>query len=186
MSKTYTQCSPEIHKTARDIMHTHHPDLFANEPSFLCIFVDAGIDEEGNPKPAIKHQGYPCAGIVKLTNAADRACGKPDFVIQLDHQVWSRTEEEGRTSLLDHEITHVEPDLDEEGEYQVHSDGRPRLKMRRHDIEIGIFHEVIERHGAAAIDAVQVMNVYHSESGQAVFAFMEDLKTAGKKKRKAA
>lgn len=186
MSKTYTQASPQIHEQAREIMRKHHMMLEAASPTFLVLFVDAGVDALGIPKPAIKQNGYPCAGMVKLTGTADRACGKPDFVIHLDAPQWQRLDEEGRTSLLDHEITHVEPDLTEEGEYQNHEDNRPKLKMRRHDHEIGIFHDVIARHGAAAVDSLQVMAVYKSDAGQQVFAFYEKMKAKSKKQAKKA
>ena len=187
MSKTYKQCSEEIQDQARTIMDNDHHELSKAGPTMLCLFVDAGYDEDGKAKPAITSNGYPCAGQVKLSSPQDRACGKADFIVLLDVIVWRNLEEKGRESLLDHEITHVEPVIDDETmEFKLTADERPVLKIRKHDLEIGIFHEVIERHGLAAIDSQAIAMVYASESGQAVFEFMEEVKKAQKKGKKAA
>jgi hypothetical protein len=70
-----------------------------------------------------------------------------DFVILLNHEVWTATEftKEKKMALLDHELCHAELALDKEGEPKVDASGRKQYRIRKHDIEE--FQCIVSRHG---------------------------------------
>jgi hypothetical protein len=70
-----------------------------------------------------------------------------DFVILLNHEVWTATEftKEKKMALLDHELCHAELALDKEGEPKVDAGGRKQYRIRKHDFQE--FNAIIERHG---------------------------------------
>lgn len=51
----------------------------------------------------------------------------------------------------------------------------PGLKMRRHDFQVGWFHEIAERHGKESIELMQAQQLF-DERGQLYFAFIKQPK----------
>jgi hypothetical protein len=86
-------------------------------------------------------------GRAKKASDLDREIAPYDFVIILNKEFWTdaRTKEEQRTALMDHELSHCEVELDDNGEPKVDEKDRICYRIRKHDIEE--FRGVVERNG---------------------------------------
>src|SRR4051812_37217959 len=93
------------------------------------------VDDEGNPKgPALKHHGVPCYATVKIVSQKDRVMGQADAINTLDGDRWPTIDKATRIAILDHELTHLEPLLEEDGAPKEDDCGRPKLTMKVHDV----------------------------------------------------
>jgi hypothetical protein len=64
----------------------------------------------------------------------------------VDAYRWPELDELTQVAVLDHELTHLELVTDDEGTVKYDDYGRPKLRMRLHDICHGWFSEVAKRH----------------------------------------
>lgn len=139
-----------IHAMLQEVLEEYHPEL-----------VDAGVTiglywatSEDDESPALKHHGYPAAAVVKIkSDARDRLEGLPDATITIDKDRWDAKDDAWRRSLLDHELFHLQVQRDKDDHVKLDDAGRPKLKMRSHDFEVGVFDAIVARHGAAGCDA---------------------------------
>jgi hypothetical protein len=130
------------------MQHEHHLDLDGVTVTALFVF-----DLEAT-EPVLKHQGYPAAAVVRITPVRDRALGIADATVVIDRSTWLTLSQRQRDALVDHELTHLNRVLDEDTELPLtDAVDRPKLAMRRHDLQIGIFTEILERHGEASYEA---------------------------------
>jgi hypothetical protein len=120
-----------------------------------------------NPEgPAVKLHGYDCTAIIKINSYKDRVQGKADCTIVVDESEWDRMGREEREGLLHHEFLHLEVVRDKTkdkktGAVTVHGPktddaGRPKLKMRLHDFQVGIFKETAEKYRDKSVDVQQI------------------------------
>lgn len=148
MKTTYEVADKETARYVTDVAYEIHPSLAEHGVTLAVLF--AG--------PELKHRGFPAAATVRITRVADRLAGMPDAVITIDRARWDGLDDAGRRALVDHEAAHLVVDV-RDGEVQYDEAGRPRLKMRRHDCEIGFFFDVIERHGKDACESKQYLEL---------------------------
>lgn len=151
-------------------------DSILNEFETHRMIIDAGVkidflfaygkrneDDElvGN---ALTLHGCRALGICRKTSLKDRAMGRGDAEISLDHDWWQDAPEDQRRALLDHELHHIEVKLDEGG---VCKDDlqRPVIRLRKHDVEVGWFREIAARHGSASQERIQA-KATADQSGQ--------------------
>ena len=79
----------------------------------------------------------------------------PEFVILVDHAIWSGLDAERRERLMFHELMHLQPMENEWGVIRRSKEtGKPLLKLVPHDIEL--FAAELVRYGVAACDADHV------------------------------
>jgi hypothetical protein len=108
--------------------------------------------------PALKNHGYAAAAVVKINSYEARVSGLPDVTLKISEEEWGGLGREGRIALLHHEAHHLvlvmERDANGMPTDRPKRDdlGRPKLKMRLHDVQIGIFTEVAQQHGPASLD----------------------------------
>ena len=142
--KTYSH-APDADDCIKKIHYEHHEDLVGVRVGALFVF-----DDESSA-PVLKHQGYPAGAVIRITPLKDRALGIADAVVVIDRASWLALSQPQRDALIDHELTHLERAVDKDtGEMRVDILGRPKLKMRRHDHQIGFFSGVAARYGEAA------------------------------------
>lgn len=86
-------------------------------------------------------------GKCKRASDLDRELHEFDFVVMLNAEWWQHADvkDNQREALLDHEVSHCAPKLDEVGEQMEDERGRKCWRMVKHDIEE--FSGVVERHG---------------------------------------
>lgn len=159
---TFRQADPDAVAILEDLMETVHKRLDTHGVTVGCLFAHAKIDEKTGMRkgPALKLHGYPALAIVKINSYRDRVEGKPDATVCVDGDDWGSWPVEKQRALLDHELTHLELVFDDEGGVKLDDACRPRLVMRPHDIVIGGFEEVIDRHQQHSCEAESYMPIH--------------------------
>jgi hypothetical protein len=164
--KTYSQASDDVLRIIEAIRSQYHsPDLDG-----VIIGARFVYDTEAS-EPVLKHGGYPAQAVCRITPVADRAMGMPDALITIDRSNWISLTPAQRNALIDHEITHLERAVEKEtGLPKFDAVDRPKLKMRRHDHQLGWFDRVADRHGKASAEVRQATALMQ-ESGQIYWDF---------------
>jgi len=112
-------------------------------------------------------------GILKLgqclkNSGVHREFANYDFIILLNKMAWDAFTNEQKLALLDHELCHIMPSEDKNGE-QVRDDlGRKLFRTRRHDIEE--FQEIVKRHGMYKKDLERFAEIVAKKQAQPLFA----------------
>lgn len=190
----YTAAPKEVAALVDAIIAEHYPELDtlrhpeAELPPlrFDLCFAYAELNANGDPKSAaVVLNGYPCAAIIRRIGLKDRVLGRGDVEITIDAEKWEELDDEGQAALIDHELYHLEPRKDDEGVFARDDLHRPLFGMRRHDVQIGWFAKVAERHGKHSMEQRQAREIF-DEFGQAFFPFVTAPKPKSKKRQAAA
>lgn len=152
------------------LVASHHPDLHEHEVTVGIVL--ATTDDPD--KPAVKLHGYPCAAVVSITPYKQRIHGVADALITIDAANWDDLSPRQRESRIAHELTHLTVSLDKKGFAKADDIGRPKLKMRLHDVEVGWFVGIAERYGEDSYEVQQARQI-HEKHGQLLFAFAADV-----------
>ena len=158
MATTFRLCDEKIHAMIRRVMHEHHADLERENVTVQAIMATAEGDEE--IIPALKNAGYPIAAKIQVTSLQDRIRGLPDAKLTIDDYAWSAISESRREALIDHELEHLDIVLraTKLGIVVARDDcGRTKLRIKAHDWELTGFAAVVERHGEASIESLQIV-----------------------------
>lgn len=155
---TYQKADSAVREMAEKILEqfeTHKP-LLEYKVKIDFVFAFAAVDNFGDPKgPALTRHGVGAWGITRKLGLKDRAMGRGDAEISLDGDWWEKATEARRRALLDHELHHLEVKLDDDGILVKDELHRPKLKLRKHDVEVGWFAIVAGRHGGASLEIEQ-------------------------------
>lgn len=119
-------------------------------------------------------------GILKLgqclkNSGVHREFAELDFIILLNKLAWDAFSKEQKCALLDHELCHIMPSEDKNGEHQQDDRGRKLFRTRRHDIEE--FSEIVKRHGLYKKDLERFAEVIAKKQAQPLFTAQEDKQT---------
>lgn len=129
------------------------------------VMAFADRDEDGERlNDALSHHGVKALGIARNIGKKDRAMGRGDAEIALDGDWWECHNEEERLALLDHEIYHIVPKRDRDGNFKIDDMRRPLIRMRPHDEEFGWFRVIAARHGAASQEQQQAAQMMDEAS----------------------
>lgn len=145
--KTYTTAGKELLARIGLILRRWHPKLADAGVTVSALLCAGGL----------KHHGYPAHAVVKINSLKDRVEGKADCTITFDDDGYDDWPESQQAAVIDHELEHLElvTWVDGNGMTKPKRDdcGRPVLRMRPHDVEIGGFASIIDRHKEAAVEA---------------------------------
>lgn len=171
--KTYERADEKTRSLVQEAMENYHQRLIGQQVT-VAVLMAADIDpDSGEVWPALKLAGYPCAATMKVTPLADRALGREDALLTLDAAKWHSLNHDEKLALLDHELCHLEFVIDEDGAVRRDDQKRPKLRLRLHDIQIGAFREVAERHRSAALEVQEIRKSFN-ERGQGFWQFEDD------------
>src|SRR5437667_3520417 len=166
---TYERCPKEVTALANDILcaYPEHKPLLDCKTKFDFVFASPDIDEKTGEalNDALKKHGRKALGIARKIPLKDRALGRGDVEIALDHPWWEDAPAKQKAALLDHELHHFEPKLTETGDYAFDDLGRPIIKLRKYDYEFGLFKIIAERHGVHSQECILAKRMME-ESGQ--------------------
>lgn len=156
---TFQKCDKAVRDSVNAIIteFESHAPLVENKVSIDLVFAFADRDEDSKEKlnDALTKDGYPCFGITKVIPAKDRALGRGDAEIAIDGDWWfEEASKEQRLALLDHELHHISLKK-VKGQYVFDSNGRPAIKLRKHDVQVGWFKIIAERHGENSMERQQ-------------------------------
>lgn len=156
----YQNAGEGVLGTVRALIDSYHPDLQLCDVRVGVQFAYATRDANGDPKgPAIKVHGRMAYGKVRKVGLSDRVAGMPDAMIYVDGDIWDTLSPDEQRSLLDHELEHLEIAKDKDENPIAEDDGRPKLKLKPHDLEVGIFESTLQRYGQKGIEARQVQDL---------------------------
>lgn len=163
---TFQRCDNSVNEMAAEILtkfETHKPILDARvKIDFVFAFPDCSQDTGEPMNDALRKGGVKCLGICRKIPLKDRALGRGDAEISLDGDWWKQASEGERRSLLDHELHHL--DVKKDGKrFELDDLGRPVLRMRSHDVEIGWFRVVAERNGADSQERIQAKSIMEND-----------------------
>lgn len=160
---TYTPANKDLRCLLDAILAKYYPDLILNGITIDLLWAHGERDEKTGEltSPAITKTGVRAYGLCRKTSLKERAAGRADVEITLDHDFWDEeASQETQVALLDHELYHIEL-CDETDDL-----GRPKIAMRKHDHEFGWFNQVALRHGEHSVERMQAKYLFDS-SGQA-------------------
>lgn len=167
MSKIYTPAPVELLAQITRIMGDHHPHLVDAGVTIGCTLVAAPAGKDGEISgPALRCRGWPALAVISITSLRDRAGGMPDARIQLDQSHWETASLDDQDAIIDHELEHLIVLLNTVGKVKYDSAGRPKLKLRPHDYELGGFFSLIQRRGALAAEAKAYIRLHQSMTQQ--------------------
>lgn len=126
-----------------------HPDLRSINVGYL--FRDA----------APISRGRITLGITVKVDDRNYVYGGKDVLIEIGRDVWDQMDDELREVLIDHELSHIGVELDDQGNSVLTNNGRPKVFIKPHDIEE--FQEILDRYGDVhkkyrkAVEAMQAL-----------------------------
>lgn len=164
--KTYDNAPDEVQDKIEALMEAYHPKLIEAGVTIHALYARNGAGH------AILCGGYPALAVVRVVGLKDRVKGMKDAEIVIDAERYEELSEGERDGLLDHELFHLETVSDpESGGIKKDDCGRPRLVLRKHDIQIGWFREISVRHGKNSPEQVQARALMEKD-GQFFFPFI--------------
>lgn len=159
---TFKKCEKSVHDLAENILKKYqsHLPLLDTKCRVDLVFAYCDRDEDTGERlnNAIMHHGQAAYGLCRILPLKDRAQGRGDAEITLDGDWWAEATEPQKAALLDHELHHISIKTSKKV-YQFDDLGRPKLKMRKHDVEIGWFAAIADRHGAASQEQIQAQAI---------------------------
>lgn len=166
---TYDRANADARNlVAERIASGHYPDLVESEATVSAWFAYAKADE-----PAVKVNGQPSGATIKPNSAKDRLEGKADASLTIDGEAWKTWDDGRRAAEIDHQLERLAVSRSKVSKsspvaYILTDDaGRPKLKLRKHDYQIGYFVAIADRHGAAAPE-VRAVREFLAEVGPQV------------------
>lgn len=97
----------------------------------------------------------------------------PDAQLTIDKEQWEKMTDGQRAGLVDHELHHLIVEIDSETDTaKLDPQGRPVLSMREHDVEVGWFLAVAERHQQDSPEQTQAREIFEKH-GKVLFPFVE-------------
>lgn len=142
------------------IRDRYHKPLKEAGVTIDLLLAHASRDQNDDPVgAAVKHGGYPAAAVIKIVSLKDRVAGLGDAQMIVDGDKWDEWTDAELDALLDHELTHLEIVVDKDGAIVQDDAGRPKLKIRLHDFQIGGFHSIAKKHKEDAFEVQSVATV---------------------------
>ena len=167
MAKQYEKASEDVRKRIAKLRQKYHAELDGVTLDVLFCFSDES-------EQVLTHQGYPALALTKVNGLKERAAGLSDALIVVDRYCYSGLTTAQMDALLDHELHHLVPVIDEETEQpKFDTLGRMKLAIRKHDRQFGWFDEIAQRHGDASIE-VQQAKALNEEEQQLYFDFTKE------------
>lgn len=173
---TYGKGDAATVEMMEEMMQKYHPELVEAEVSVSVLFAYAKKDPETDLPigPALKHHGLQVMGLAKIIGLKERTSGMRDAQILLDGDRWPDLSCEEQEAVLDHELQHFKVQTDAKtGEVLEDALKRPKLKMRQHDWDFGLFDVVIERHGVHSCESRNVRDLFCT-TGQLYFPWAKE------------
>lgn len=146
-----------ICETVNKVIDAYHQEL-KHAGVQVTVLAVKSITENGEILPdeqALTSNGHMVPATVRRASCSETALGAGDVIIEVDSYMWQKQlGKQSRIALIDHELCHVCVCRDNRGSFQHNFNGRPHLELIHHDIDIGLFYDVVRRHGAESIEAM--------------------------------
>jgi hypothetical protein len=163
---TYQKANKSVHQLAAQLIgrYPDHKPLEAVELKLDLVFAFADTDEDGRPlNDALTKNGLKSLGVTRAVPLKDRALGRGDAEIALDGDWWKTASGDEQAALLDHELHHISLKTDKNGNIKYDDLNRPFIRLRKHDVEVGWFKAIAQRHGFASQEQQQAKKIMDSQ-----------------------
>ena len=152
----------EAQEVTQEVMAKYHQGL-ADCGSTVAILMYYA-DEESD-KPALQDRGRKIRAKIENTPLKYLKLGVPDLQISIDADWWQMATRPQQEALIDHELSHREPKVDEEGAVQRDDAERPKFERVPHDHEVGCFTSVVQHYGEASSE-LEIMREFDEHRRQ--------------------
>lgn len=169
MGKTYSKAPDDASARVEFLLRRYYPELKSEMLTLKIDLLSVANDGDG---PALSHQGYPAAAVVRILGPKERTMARGDAEIVIDEEKYSDMSPAERDALLDHELYHIEIKKDKHGKPKLDENGRPKLKLRKHDYQFGWFKVIALRHTGNSGEIQQARGLFGAEQ-QTFFPFVE-------------
>ena len=155
---TFQKCDKSVRDMAESLLkefESHKPLIDAKvNVDFVFAFCDR--DDDGQPmNDALMLHGVKALGVARKLGLKDRAMGRGDAEICLDGDYWGeKATDAQQRALLDHELHHLAVKTTK-GQFVYDALGRPVIRMRKHDFQVGWFKCIADRHGKHSQEQIQ-------------------------------
>ena len=140
-----------------------YPDLVECQMTYGILLAHPS---ESNPdRPPLISRGFPVTGDVSKSNPKQRVLGALDVTITLDGPFWATLDDDEKAAEIDHWLYRLQLQRDKKTKvYKTDDAHRPIFKMRAHDKEVGVYDEVVRRHGRKAPEskAVEDLSLHYN------------------------
>lgn len=156
MGKTYEKAPATCGRLIGTLLSQYHGELAKFGLKVDALLVKAPVDGEGFPTgPALQSKsGFPAAASISIVKLKDRVKGFGDAEMLIDGDRYPKWDETTLRALIDHELEHLE------FTGNVDDIGRPKLRLKPHDVEFGWFDSVARRHGDTSFEVQQAKRFF--------------------------
>lgn len=155
----YDTAPQEVLDLINSTIEEFYPELVEAD-----VTVDAmmAYDEKGGFP--VKHGGYPALAMIKSTSLKNRVKGMADAEITIDAEAFKNMNKLQQKALIDHELCHLIVVRDKEGNIKTDDADRPKLRMRKHDHQMGWFREIAIRHKYNSPEVYQATLLWNEDA----------------------
>lgn len=152
MPNKYTAAGLDVARRAKRLLkkQEYHQPLLKARVRIGFVFVTTD-GEDGAP---VKVNGYPALAAASIVPQKFRTGIKEDGRVTIDKEAWDDLTEKQKDALLDHELYHFQPVIDE-NTVALDGNDRPRLRLRKHDVQMGFFSVIAKAHGEHSQEVIQ-------------------------------
>ena len=153
---TYERAQDSTCDILAGVMDEFHPHLRDASVVVDILLAHAATDANGDTSgPALRLHGYPCCATIRIVGLKDRVAGRGDAEMLVDGDRCDTWSDEQLRAIFDHELTHLELQVSDQGNVRRDDIDRPLLRIRKHDHQFGWFDAVARRHGKHSIEVQQ-------------------------------
>ena len=106
----------ELTDFVENVLADYHKHLVDADVIVDVLEARPKTNDEGDPiEESLKLHGYPCLATIKVRPPKERAEGRGDALLTIDAFRWPELDTKEKTALIDHELTHLELRIGDEG-----------------------------------------------------------------------
>jgi hypothetical protein len=150
MANKYFAAGLDVARRAKRLVKKYHEPLARARVRIDFLFVTT----DGEDGCALKCNGYPAMAVASAIPQKNRVGLKADARIIIDKEAWDELSERQRDALLDHEIQHFEAVMSDDT-IALDGNDRPKIRIRKHDVQLGFFSVIAQRHGEHSQEVIQ-------------------------------
>lgn len=146
----YTAAGLDVARRAKRLRKKYHPELDKARVRVDFLFVTT----DGEDGCALKCNGYPAMAVASVIPQKNRVGLKADARIIIDKEAWDGLAEKQKDALLDHELYHFQVVMADDT-IALDGNDRPKIRIRKHDVQLGFFSAIARRHGEHSQEVIQ-------------------------------
>lgn len=160
----------EAQEVTQEVMAKYHQGLADCETTVAILMY---YPDEESDRPAMTERGYKIRAKIENTPLRYRKLGVADLQISIDADWWQMATRPQQEALIDHELSHRVPKVDDKGAVKRDDAERPMFERVPHDHQIGTFTSVVQHYGEASSELELIREFDEHRTQQWLFAECE-------------